>query len=205
MTLYCAGLQKVTFRKTVLKKLKEKTLKTECEGVNYIRLSENRSSDEMIMDLLVLYPLVRVHGWLGKLSQSFQAFENSPANCSCLFSSVYLYIALRFIFYFNKEQEAWILHAAFYTYLNVVLLRWNSCYLCRLSFPQFISHYFHYEWKFTMAVIFILWTFSSKFLTKETDRFVAVTCCVSRQKSHAAHLFLYSRTLLQYLNTRFVK
>jgi len=61
-SLYCAGLQKVTFRKTVLKKLKEQTLKTQCEGVDYIRLGQNRSSVEMSMDLLVLYALVRVHG-----------------------------------------------------------------------------------------------------------------------------------------------
>ena len=61
-SLYCAGLQKVTFRKTTLKKLKEQTLKTECEVVDYIRLGQNRSSDEMIMDHRVLYPLVRVHG-----------------------------------------------------------------------------------------------------------------------------------------------
>ena len=33
-----------------------------------------------------------------------------------------------------------------------------------------------------MPVIFILWTFSSKFLTKETDVFVAVTCYMSRKK-----------------------
>lgn len=32
-----------------------------------------------------------------------------------------------------------------------------------------------------MSVIFILWTFSSKFLTKETERFVAVTRFMSRQ------------------------
>lgn len=56
-----------------------------------------------------------------------------------------------------------------------------------------------------MPVIFILWTFPSKFLTKETDRFVAVTYSMSRQKLHDAHLFLYSCTLLQELITRFMK
>lgn len=61
-SLYCAGPQKVTFRKIALNKLKEQMLKTECEGVDYIRLCQNGSSDEAIMDLLVLYPLMRVHG-----------------------------------------------------------------------------------------------------------------------------------------------
>ena len=60
-------------------------LKTECEGVDYIRLCQNGSSDEAIMDLLVLYPLMRVHGWPGKLSQPFKAFEKNPANWSYLF------------------------------------------------------------------------------------------------------------------------